>query len=195
MERTACKEAKKELRARVRAQVEALEPDYIQASNQAIAQNVLSLPEYRGASTVFCFVSAGREVETRPILLDALRSGKRVGVPLCTGKGIMEIREITSLGCLVPGKYFGILEPPAFSTVIEPDEVQFAVLPCASCDWQGRRLGFGGGYYDRYLERACFPSAVVCRERVMCAEIPTEEHDIPMRIIVTETGVHRLETR
>lgn len=188
---TACREAKKELRRLVAQREAALEEAYLAQSNAAIAPLVLGLPEYVRAQTVFCFVSMGREVETRPILLHALGAGKHVGVPLCTGKGIMEIRRITGLEQLVPG-FRGILEPRPDCPVLTAEQIDFALIPCVCCNKAGLRLGHGGGYYDRYLERAGFASAIVCRERLICDEVPVEPHDIPMKTVITELGVIRL---
>ena len=186
----ACRNEKKELRHLVAQREAQLDAAYLKESEAAIAAFVLTLPEYERAGTVFCFVSMGREVETRPILLHALAAGKRVGVPLCTGKGIMEIRRITGLGDLVPG-FYGIMEPRQECPVMEAEQIDFALIPCVSCDKKGRRLGHGGGYYDRYLEHATFAAATVCRERLICDEVPVEAHDIAIKTIVTELGVIR----
>ena len=86
-----------------------------------IFSHVAGLSEYEQAGTLFCFVGTSGEIDTAPILEDALRKGKRVGVPKCTARGIMEVREIRSLGDLEAGKY-GILEPGAEAPVIQPEE-------------------------------------------------------------------------
>lgn len=108
------------------------------------------MPEYQSAGTIFCFVGTGREIDTRPILRHALNSGKTVCVPLCTTPGQMELRRITALEELRPGK-FHIPEPPADAPCVAVDEVDLAILPCLSCNHLGQRLGRGGGYYDRFL--------------------------------------------
>lgn len=89
------------------------------------------------------------------------------------------------------GKY-GILEPGAHASVIQPEEINLAIVPCMSCSHDGRRLGYGGGYYDRYLGRTQAVKAVICRERIMRADIPVEPHDQMMDMVISEKGVRRL---
>ena len=181
-------EEKKAMRKAIRALERTLPAAYKRESGAAIARHVLSLPEYQAAGTVFCFVGIAREIDTTPILEDALAAGKRLCVPLCVGEGIMELRQVTSLDQLSPGAY-GIPEPPAKSPAVGPDGVDFAVLPCLSCSHDGRRLGQGGGYYDRFL--AAYPggAVLVCRERLTREDIPLEPHDCPVPWVVTELGL------
>ena len=149
------------------------------------------LPEFEQAGTLFCFVGTSGEIDTAPILEEALRLGKRVGVPRCIARGVMEVGEIRSLQDLEPGKY-GILEPGVHAPVIQPEEISLAIVPCMSCSHDGRRLGYGGGYYDRYLDRTRAAKAVICRERVMRHDIPVEPHDQIMDMVISEDGVRRL---
>ena len=162
--------------------------DYGLRADRAIAAHLLAMPEYRAAGTVFCFVGTAREIDTHPILEDALAAGKALCVPLCVADGIMELRRIRSLAELVPGAY-GILEPPAESPALEPDAVDFAVLPCLTCDHAGHRLGKGGGYYDRFLAAYRGGAVLLCREKLIREEIPLEPHDRPVPWVLTEAGL------
>lgn len=182
-------EEKQRLRHTVRILEEHLSPRYLESSGRAIAAHLLAMPAYRTAGTVFCFVGIGREVDTRPILEDALRTGKVLCVPLCTGPGQMELRRVTSLDQLLPGT-FGIPEPPADSAPAKEDEVDFAVLPCVTCDHAGRRLGRGGGYYDRFLARYRSGTVLLCREKLIREEIPVEPHDCLVPWVLTERGLY-----
>ena len=141
---------KQQLRKTMRRLASQLSPRYRAAADEAIARHLLSLPEYRSAGTVFCFVSAGREIDTRPILERTLADGRTLCVPLCVTDGVMELRAVRDLKELSPGAY-GILEPPADSPALSPDQIDLAVIPCVTCSREGRRLGRGGGYYDRFL--------------------------------------------
>ncbi|WP_312614152.1 5-formyltetrahydrofolate cyclo-ligase [Oscillibacter sp.] len=183
-------EEKQGLRLKVRAQERALSPRYKEESDAAIADRVRALPDYREAHTVFSFFGTKREINTRPILEDVLKAGKRLCLPLCTEKpGIMELRVVSSLDDLVPG-VFGILEPSASCPILTPDEVDFAVLPCLSCGRAGRRLGQGGGYYDRFLTAYRGSAVLLCREELLHEDIPVEPHDIPVPWVVTEKGLY-----
>lgn len=182
-------EEKQRLRRTVRDLEAQLSPRYKAASSRAIAAHLLAMPEYQAAGTVFCFVGTAREIDTRPILADALAAGKALCVPLCTAPGIMELRRITALETLSPGAY-GILEPPAGAPAVGVDEVDFAVLPCVTCDRLGRRLGKGGGYYDRFLAHYRGGSVLLCREKLIREEIPVEPHDYPVPWVLTERGLY-----
>lgn len=182
-------EEKKLLRSEIRAAEKQLSPAYRCASSASINACLLSLPEYRAAETVFAFVGTAHEIDTAQLLQDALRSGKRLCVPLCTGPGIMELRCLSSLEDLTPGAY-GIPEPKASCPAVDDDEVDFAVIPCLSCDRKGRRLGKGGGFYDRFLSAYRSTAVLVCQERLMREEIPTESHDCVIPLVVTEKGLY-----
>ena len=181
-------EEKQQLRAIVRRLEAALAPEYKAKSARSIAHRLLAMPEYQEAQTVFCFVGTDREIDTRPILEDALAAGKTLCVPLCTEPGHMESRQITDLNQLVPGRC-GLLEPTADTPVIPVDAIDFAVLPCVTCNYLGQRLGHGGGYYDRYLQQITGTQAVLCRTALMCDEIPTEDHDKNMDFVICEEGI------
>ena len=158
-------------------------------SDQAVAIQVLALPEYRRAQSLFCFVSTTREIDTTPVLLDALHSGKTLCVPLCTEPGHMESRQITDLNQLVPGRY-RLLEPTADAPVVPVDAIDFAVLPCVTCNYLGQRLGRGGGYYDRFLSQYRGGTVLLCRELLIRQEIPVEPHDYPVPWVLTERGLY-----
>ena len=166
-------EAKKALRSEVRAAERTLPPRYREESNAGINARLLALPE----------------IDTTEFLTATLRQGKRLCVPLCTGPGIMELRKITGFDDLTPGAY-GILEPKADCPVVPLDEIDFAVIPCVSCDREGHRLGQGGGFYDRFLSAYRGPAFLVCRERLLRSEIPMEPHDAIIHWVVTEKTLY-----
>lgn len=183
-------EEKKWLRGRMKELEAALSARYKRESAAAIAAHLLGMPEYLEADTVFCFVGASHEIDTLPILQDLLARGKRLCVPLCTAPGVMEAREITSIESLIPGRFFGILEPPADAPVVTVDEIDFAVLPCTTCSRAGHRLGKGGGYYDRFLAHYRGGTVLLCREKLLREEIPVEPHDYPVPWVLTERGLY-----
>ena len=182
-------EQKKILRRTIRQLERELSPDYRMESDRRIAALLLSLEAYRTAGTVCCFVGTAREIDTRPILRDALDAGKRLCVPRCGAPGEMAMREIAALDQLSPGT-MGILEPPENAPVILPEEIDFAVLPCLSCDIRGNRLGHGGGYYDRFLRAYHGAAVLLCRERLLQPAIPVESHDIAVPRVLTERGAY-----
>lgn len=183
------KEEKQRLRQAVRAAARELSEGYKARSSAAICGHLSAMPEYLAADTVFCFVGTAHEIDTAPFLQDALRSGKRLCVPLCVDTGLMELRRITGLDQLRAGAY-GIPEPSPDAPPVPMDEVDFAVIPCLTCDHAGRRLGQGGGYYDRFLSKYRSAAVLVCRELLIREEIPTEPHDCFIPWVLTERGLY-----
>ena len=109
-------------------------------------------------------------------------------------ESVLELNEykIHSLQELYPGAY-GILEPKEDpERLIQPEAIDFAFIPCISCDRSGRRLGHGGGYYDRYLEKTHCVKAALCREELLVDEIPVEEHDLRMDFVISEKGCYKM---
>lgn len=180
-------EQKKQLRIKVRKMERELSPEYKKTADILITQRILHLPEYKEANGVFCFVGTEREIDTTALLENVLRQGKRLLVPLCTGPGIMELRQITSLSQLEAGAY-GIREPRPDTPKVDKSEVDFSIIPCVSCDRKGHRLGQGGGYYDRFFEEYAVPTVLVCREALMQEHIPVEEHDVVFEKVVSEVA-------
>lgn len=181
---------KRLFRKKLREEVKALGQEYCKSADKSIRDQVVSMPEYQRAGTIFCFVGRQDEINTMPLILDALFQGKRVGVPKCVAEGIMEVRRITGKEDLEPGSY-GILEPKKGTGLIGPEEIDLSLIPCLSCSPDGRRLGYGGGYYDRYLREAAGAKAVLCRKRLMREDIPVEEHDMRIGLVVNEDGIIR----
>lgn len=180
---------KARLRGEIRRRLLSLPPDQAARSDALICRRLLSLPEYAGARTVFAFAGVGWEIRLTDFLARALAEGKRVALPRVTGPGRMEARVLCDLRRLVPGA-FGIPEPPEDAALCPAEEIDFAVVPCVCCDISGRRLGQGGGYYDRFLSAAAFPAAAVCRDAVLARELPADPWDRPVDLVVTETRVY-----
>ena len=88
-----------------------------------------------------------------------------------------------------PGESPGPSETPAESPSLSPDQVDLAAIPCVTCSREGRRLGRGGGYYDRFLSRYRGAAVLVCRERLLRQEIPFGLHDCPVPYVMTEAGL------
>ena len=179
---------KSELRKEIAERVKALPEEYCHEADEAICRHVIHSQVYRDARTIFCYVGNDREIDTVPLLRAALADGKIVATPLCTGKGIMEARQIQGLGDLVSGK-FGILAPGEECSLVEPEDFDLAIVPCSTGNAKGQRLGYGGGFYDRYLPRTRCPKVLLCREKLGQEDIPVEEHDTPMDYLATEEGL------
>lgn len=166
----------------------AMDADYCRWADAAIREAVFNLPAYRRARCIFCYVGTAREINTMPIIESALCEGKTVAVPLCVGKGEMQAKIIRSAGELRPGAY-GILEPPAGNSELRAEEIGLALIPCLAGGIKGERLGFGGGFYDRYLIKTNCIKAMLCRGKMIRDDIPVEPHDLIMDMVICENGV------
>lgn len=173
------------LRKRYLAERTALSAGQKQGIDRAITENVLQSALYRDAACVFCYVSTAEEIDTRAILEAALRDGKTVCVPLCGKGGSMSARKITALSDLQAGHY-GILEPSDTAQEIAPTAVDLILAPALACDREGYRLGYGGGYYDRFLARTSAVCAALCAETRLVNALPAEPFDRRCGYIFTE---------
>ena len=180
---------KQELRKQIATEVKALSGEYCERADAAICEAVRASELYQKAQTIFCYIGTDREIDTKALLLAALADGKRLALPLCVGKGIMEARQIRSLGDLVNGKY-DIPAPGLECPVIEPEAFDLVIVPCSTGNHKGQRLGYGGGFYDRYLGKTNAPKVLLCRKELVKDDIPVEEHDLIMDYLVTEDGLH-----
>ena len=181
-------EEKKALRTFIRKKERTLDPAYKAESSEAICRCVLALEEYRAAGTVFAFAGTVHEIDTALLLKETLAAGKTLILPRCAAEHAIDLCVVRSMDELVPGMY-GILEPKADCALVTPADIDFAVVPCLSFDRKGRRLGQGGGYYDRLLPQLHCPTVLICREQLMSPEVPVEEHDMRCTMLVTEKGV------
>ena len=122
-----------------------------QRLDRAVFTRFTALSQYKAAKTLLCYVSSDIEVDTRAILQHALQAGKTVAVPRCIpGTTEMEFHMITSLSVLSPGA-FGILEPPQDTPLCTALSDALCVVPALCFDKHGYRVGYGKGYYDRFL--------------------------------------------
>lgn len=183
-------EGKSKLREEVQRKAASLPPHYLNHSAEEICRTVLNLEEYKRAGAVFSFVGRPFEINTKPIIEDALMSGKILCAPKCIAKGVMDARQILDFDDLEEAR-LGLLEPKDSCKVILPSEIDFALIPCVSCDMSGHRLGFGGGYYDRYLRETHFFKCVICRQELILENVPWEAHDVIPDLLVTETCLIR----
>lgn len=177
------REAKRRLRAWAAERRRALSAAETAEAGRRIQEKVLALPEYRAARTVMVYVSLPGEPDTRGIILDAVEHGKRVLLPRCPDAQRMEAGLFTGFDRLVPGR-MGIPEPADDADPgVAPDLI---LVPCVAADREGRRLGHGAGYYDRFLARQNGKKICMCFQALLTERLPTEETDVRMDRVVTE---------
>lgn len=182
-------ENKKALRARCREIVKELSPEYIEEASRKITDLLLATDAYKNSNTIFCYMSMGGEPVTDEIIERALEDGKRVGIPLCVGPHDMVVKEYKSGDELARGA-FGIREPLAEATEITANEFDLAIVPCVACSEDGRRIGHGAGYYDRFLSVSGFNKIALCFEKLLTDDIPLEDTDVYMDGVATEDVIY-----
>ena len=180
---------KQELRRECRARRMALGEAERGSASHRMAGFILSSPKYKNTRTLFAYIDAKNEISTEELLADAWKQGKTVAVPRVNGNS-MEFYVIRSREDLEPGG-FGILEPKADCPQAD-DETGLLLAPGVAFDYGGRRVGYGGGYYDRYLAaHPDHPVWGIAYECQLFEEVPAEETDRPMDQIVTEKGFRK----
>lgn len=180
---------KTEIRNYYKTKSKLLSREYIQTAGEKISRYVTKLPEFICAKTVFVYINTPIEPETRGIIEKAWSMDKVVCVPKCISDGNMIPVAIKNRNDLRPGK-FGILEPFDSFYTINLEKIDMAVIPCVSADKKGNRLGHGGGYYDRFLDKALMKEICLCFEENISEEIPTDNNDVSVDMVVTENGVY-----
>ena len=171
-----------------------LDPERKTALDREIQSRLILSPAYREAETVLTYVGRENEIATSMIIFAALANHKTVAVPRCLDDGEMRFCRIGGMSDLVAGK-FGILEPRESCEPVTPDERSLCICPCLCCDMQGYRLGFGRGYYDRFLSEYTGTSAVLCYADALLPELFREPHDVPVNLIVTDQYMREVVSR
>jgi 5-formyltetrahydrofolate cyclo-ligase len=149
----------------------------------AAQQRLLSTPEFAAASAVALYSPVRNEVFTEEIFTVARNAAKTVAYPRVRGL-LLEFVEVTERRALVPGA-FGILEPGG-TQVVPLAALELIVVPGVAFDLAGHRLGYGKGYYDRYLHERKGQLVGLCFDFQLVEKLPAEAHDVRMNMVVTE---------
>ncbi len=181
---------KKKLRAEAREMRRSMSPDGKQTLDRKIKNKLLNLWAVREAQTVLCYVSTDIEVDTRDFINALLQMGKRVAVPRCEGeKSEMNFYYIESLSELSPGS-FDVDEPdPQRSIMVGKTEGSVCIVPAFMFDKKGYRLGYGKGYYDRYLSRYNGSAIGVCYSANLQEELFHGKYDRAVDLVVTDKEI------
>ncbi|MDE5699082.1 MAG: 5-formyltetrahydrofolate cyclo-ligase [Lachnospiraceae bacterium] len=187
-------ETKSEIRKRILEVRKGLTDEEVAAKSEAIVQKVIKTPEYKEADNILLYADFCREVMTRGIFEDALLHRKRIYFPRVDKlTNTMEFYQVISIRQLVRG-YMDILEPREdirSRYQFQPREDTLAILPGVAFDTSGYRIGYGKGFYDRFLaNRRQLSTMALAYSCQIIDEIPRDEHDIKMDKIVTEEIIY-----
>lgn len=158
--------------------------------SEKIVSQLTGLSEYKTAKTVFCYVGKPTEIDTTIFIERAFGDGKTVAVPLCEDKMSMTARVIGSFDQLTEGR-FGVREPKFDRPVVPKEQIDFAVIPSLYGDALGHRVGFGGGYYDRYLEKSGMRKVILCPDAMFKRRLPVFPFDLKADMVVSENNIRR----
>ncbi|MBQ1546158.1 MAG: 5-formyltetrahydrofolate cyclo-ligase [Clostridia bacterium] len=181
------KAEKTELRAAALKQRRALGSEAKNNCDVEIQSRVLTHRSYIYAETIFTYVAAENEVETRGIIHAAWAAGKNIAVPKCIDNtNEMQFYIIKSMSDLKPG-VFGIMEPDPEKCRPEMNYSRgLCIVPGLTFDMEGYRIGYGKGYYDRFLKKFNGTAMGLCYSSGIRMRLPRSEYDIPVNIIVSE---------
>lgn len=173
---------KKELRARVREQKRAMTSDEIEEKSRLLGEKFRQCQAYQDAKTIYGYLPYNQEVRTVPILRQALLDGKQVAVPKVFGDE-MKFILLPDLDRVSKG-YAGIPEPIDDGPEAA-DPLALVLMPGLVFDPQGHRIGYGGGFYDKFLSREPdHPTVALCYDFQVMDHLETEEFDIPVDLVL-----------
>lgn len=158
----------------------------LRRSDSALFERFLGLPQVRRAKTVFAFWGIkGKEPDTSVLVRKLTAEGKTVCLPRMLPGHLMELPRFEPERPMVDAG-FGIWEPDLGCRLVEKETVDLVLVPAVCYDRRGYRLGFGGGYYDRWLADFRGDTVGLCRAAVLQDEVPTEAHDSRVDVLLTE---------
>ena len=173
---------KTELRREIRARKRAMTEVEIEERSARLAQLFFASGAYQNAKTIYGYLPYNQEVRTVPMLERALKDGKKVAVPKVYGEE-MKFLYLDDLTAVAKG-YAGIPEPIADEPVAH-DETALVLMPGLAFDPQGHRIGYGGGFYDKFLAaEPNHPTLALCYEFQMLPKLDVEDHDIPVDMVL-----------
>ena len=177
---------KKQIKEAILEKRNSLSKQEIIEKSKKIEKNLFALEQYIKSKSVMFFVSFNSEVNTHEMIKNSFAK-KTVIIPKVTQHEI-EPSVIIDFDNLIPGK-FGILEPIEIMKIAYKN-IDLVLVPGIAFDKEGHRVGYGFGYYDKFLAKA--PKAVkigLCFDFQVLDKIPREEHDVPVGLIVTDERV------
>ena len=173
---------KKELRRSIRERKRAMTEEEIVSRSEKLGVLFAQSEAYKNAKTIYGYLPYNQEVRTVPMLEQALKDGKKVAVPKVYGDE-MKFLYLDDLSQVEKG-YAGIPEPIADGPVAD-DDTALVLMPGLAFDPQGHRIGYGGGFYDKFLAaEPNHPTLALCYEFQLLPELDTEEHDIPVDTVL-----------
>ena len=164
-----------------------------QKYSELLCNGIEALKEYKDADVILLYFPTRSEPDISPLADIARRDGKKIAFPISVTKDCtLDFRFISSPDELEIGAY-GIREPRADAERATLSERTLCIVPALAVDTDGYRLGYGKGYYDRFLSTFEGNAVVAIHSSLVCERLPRNDTDIPIKTIITETGAIRLK--
>ncbi|MGV3464839.1 MAG: 5-formyltetrahydrofolate cyclo-ligase [Heyndrickxia sp.] len=178
---------KKDIRKQVLNVLRTLDKCTYEQYSFEIAKKLYQMPVWKTAKTIALTISRSPEVDTWQIIRSGWLEGKKIAVPKCLPESKqMVFRQITSFEQL-ESVYFGLYEPiETVTEEIKKQEIELMIVPGVAYNRTGYRIGFGGGYYDRYLDNFHGETLSLAFSYQVLQDLAIEKHDIPVQSIITE---------
>lgn len=183
---------KKLLRQEILTKRSLLTQEKIQEYSNKIQNTLYQMDEYKNAKRIMCFVSNGSEVDTHPLIDRAILDGKSIVVPITVPKTKeLLVSDLFSLSELEVGFYNIEVPKEEFLRLVDPETIDLVLVPGVALGKDGYRVGYGGGYYDRFLAKldSSVPKIALGFDLQVVDQVPTEHFDIPVDLILTEKGI------
>jgi 5-formyltetrahydrofolate cyclo-ligase len=183
---------KRLLRTEILTKRSLLTQEKIQEYSNKIQNTLYEMDEYKNAKRIMCFVSNGSEVDTHPLIDRAILDGKSIVVPITVSKTKeLLVSDLFSLEELEVGFYNIEVPKEEFLRLVNPGTIDLVLVPGVALAKDGYRVGYGGGYYDRFLAKldSSVPKIALGFDLQVVDKVPTEHFDIPVDLIVTEKGI------
>jgi len=182
------REQKESVRKILRQRKEAMLPEDRLRKSHRICRHIMEI--IRSGETVMVFTSKEREVNTKPLIMALFNRGNKVVVPIIVKEDCsLRLSYLRDFSALVPST-FGVPEPIGSEIPAAAQDIDTIILPMLGFDRKGGRIGYGAGYYDRFLSRhpdlRKIGIAFACQE---VENLPVDENDMPMDSIITEDGI------
>ena len=190
------RDVKRAFRRDCRERLRAIKPEEVHRRSERACQGLMAAAEYLRARFVMLFLPLPHEVDARPVARRAFEEGRRIAIPLvCEERRQIVPVELRSLDEPMQTDRFG-LQTPMEARVVPAEEIDLVVVPGLGFDVAGRRIGRGGGYYDRFLGRrdVRWTTCGLALDEQVVERVPAADHDVSVEMLVTDARVLRFAT-
>ena len=182
---------KKIIRDQILKSKEEIDKINLKSYSDSIINQLYNTNYYKKAKTIMTFISFGAEVDTHDFIKTSIRNNKRIVVPITVpATKELKLSEVLDFDELEIGFYDILTPKDKFIRYVDPSEVDLIIVPGVAFDRDGYRIGYGGGYYDRFLSKLDHITKIsLAFDMQFIDKVPREDFDIPVDYIITEKEI------